>query len=114
MTTKNLPWAALHPDYKGPEHKVTTATFRRKLSGFRGDARLYAVSPPAPTGEDGVTTDYVVVSAVVSPYFGPETYIFPADVDGNVTRWLEMDGSYRGDLDHGKALRGAGWEVAPS
>jgi hypothetical protein len=81
-----------------------------------GDASLYRVDPPMTYGdlcdeEDKGTTEFVIVSAVNVPFSGPETYIFPADSDGEVVDWLELDGSYRGGLDHEAALRGAGYEV---
>jgi hypothetical protein len=76
---------------------------------FRGDARLYRC-------EGGELPEYVVVSAVttlqVGSLDGPETYIFPADADGKVTRWFELVGSQKDTLDHAKALRDAGYEVA--
>jgi hypothetical protein len=80
------------------------AVFVKKLTGFYGEARLYKVTPPL----DG--HEHVAVSAVVA-YSGPETYIFPADADGKVLSWGELDGSFRGDLDHEAALRLAGYEV---
>lgn len=83
-----------------------TATLVRKLSGFNGDARLYRLSEP----HDG--HDLVIVSAVVVMFSGPETYIFPADESGEVTDWGEMDGSFRGELDHEQALSNAGYEVS--
>jgi len=54
---------------------------------------------------------FVVVSAVIPLYGGPETYIFPADEDGNITSWGELNGSFRGSLDHEKALRNAGYQI---
>ena len=48
---------------------------------------------------------FIVVSAVCST-FAHETYIFPADQDGNVTDWLELPGSLRGAMDHDRALQG--------
>lgn len=82
-----------------------TATLVKKLNGFHGEARLYRLSEPL----DG--NEHVAVSAVVVPYSGPETYIFPADSDGKVASWGELDGSFRGSLDHEEALHGAGYEV---
>lgn len=77
---------------------------------FRGDARLYRLSEPVPCGWDNEgSTDHVIVSAVVAPYSGPETYIFPASADGKVMDWIEMDGSFQGGLDHAAAIAGAGW-----
>lgn len=61
-----------------------------------------------------VDAEYVVVSASNVPFSGPETYIFAADEDGKIVRWTELDGSFRGELDHEKALRGAGYEVVSS
>ena len=56
-------------------------------------------------------TDHVIVSAVVAMFSGPETYIFPANDKGEITDWGELDGSFKGDLDHAQALRNAGYEV---
>jgi hypothetical protein len=84
------------------------ATKVKDLPGFRGKAALYFLDPPV---DDDM--EYVVVSATVVPFGeGPETYIFPADSSGEITDWGELHGSYKGDLDHAKALRGAGYEVA--
>lgn len=77
---------------------------------FSGDARLYRLSAPV-SHEEGVT-EYVIVSAADVMFSGPETYIFPADADGNVISWLGMPGSFRGAADHEEALRRAGWAVA--
>lgn len=85
-----------------------TATFVCDLVGWNGRAKLYRVDPP----HEGV--EHVVVSAVSAPFSGPETYIFPADADGNVTSWLELDGSYRGGLNHVAALVNAGYVVVES
>lgn len=94
-----------------------TATYVRDLEGFAGTAKLYRVEPPATWGTwsepDENSTDYLVVSAAVVPYSGPETYIFPGNEAGEVVSWGELDGSYRGGLDHDAALTGAGYEVQP-
>lgn len=87
---------------------MKTATFVSKLKGYRGDARLYRLSPPATT-YDGDEAEYVIVSAADVPFSGPETYIFPAHPDGKVMNWTEMDGSFRGGLNHEEALRNAGY-----
>ena len=57
--------------------------------------------------------DYVIVSAVLAPYSGPETYIFPAAEDGRALSMLEMSGSFKGALDHAQALANAGYLIAP-
>ena len=77
----------------------------KKLEGFTGDARLYRLNPSF------YGHKFVVVSATVAPFSGPETYIFPADENGEVTSWGELAGSFRGELDHKKALGNIGYEV---
>lgn len=91
---------------------MTTATFLRDLEGFRGHAALYRLSDPVPFGwnsDVSKTTDHVVISGADVPYSGPETYIFPANSDGEVIDWLEMEGSFRGEIDHARAIAEAGW-----
>ena len=79
----------------------------KRLTGgeFRGDARLYKLSDPL----DGHTL--VVVSAAVVPFSGPETYIFPANEQGEITDFGELNGSGRGYLDHREALSIAGYSI---
>ena len=72
---------------------------------WSGDARLYRCD------DGGPLPGYVVVSATVTPITGPETYIFAANGDGDITNWLELNGLFRGELDHEEALRLAGYEV---
>lgn len=67
--------------------------------------RTYRLSEPL----DG--HNIVVVSATNVPYSGPETYIFPGDDTGKITGWGELEGSYKGGLDHTKALENAGYTV---
>ena len=84
-----------------------------KNDSFSGDARLYHLSAPV-TYYDGDTeqkSDYVVVSATMVPYSGPETYIFPADETGAILNWCELNGSFRGGLDHERALTEAGYAI---
>ncbi|MEN9491135.1 MAG: hypothetical protein RJA63_1584 [Pseudomonadota bacterium] len=83
------------------------------LDGFNGSAALFNLTPPLLVvgyGDVVDTHDFVVVSAADVMFSGPETYIFPADADGNVTNWIELDGSFRGSLDMWRALRNAGYE----
>lgn len=95
------------------------ATFLRNLSDndWTGDARLFRVSPPIQytcwdAGERATRfTEYVVVSATCAMLTGDETYIFAADVNGRVQSWLELDGSFRGGMNHAAALAGAGYSV---
>lgn len=90
---------------------MKSATFVRKLPNFRGDARLYVLDPPV-LYDDDLRTRYVVVSAANVPSSGPETYIFRANDRGEVLDWTELDGSFRGALDHRKALELAGYAIA--
>lgn len=78
---------------------------RRRTSGAGAAHRLYRLSEPLEGFE------YVVVSANTVMFSGPETYIFPADASGRIVDWGELDGSFRGDLDHEAALENAGYEV---
>jgi hypothetical protein len=80
------------------------------LSGFTGHAVLYRCIPPI-SDYDGGVHQHIVVSAVVVPYAGAETYIFPSDSNGNVVSYSELNGSYRGGLDHKQALENAGYEL---
>ena len=88
---------------------MKVATFIKDLDGFQGEAKLYKLDPPMENG-DG-KTEYVAVSAVMAMFSGPETYIFPANEKGEVTSWGELDGSFRGNLDHEQALENAGYSV---
>ena len=93
---------------------METATFIRDINpGARQTQRLYKVYPPTyyDEGIDGIRreTQHVVVSAVDAMFSGPETYIFPADEDGKVLDWCELDGSFRGALNHDAALINAGY-----
>jgi hypothetical protein len=82
----------------------------RRIAGMRGDARLYELSRPLEGHR------YVIVSATCA-YSGPETYIFPARKDATdckgIKSWGDLNGSYRGGLNHGQALRNAGYKVTP-
>lgn len=85
---------------------MNTATLVKQLEGFTGEASLYRLNPPM----DG--NEFVVVSATVAMFSGPETCIFPADETGEITNYSEQDGSYKGGLSHAEARRGAGYTIA--
>lgn len=78
----------------------------RALSGFAGTAYLYELH----------TGQRVVASAANVPFSGPETLVFPADVNGKVTGWSEIGGG-RGYMDCDRAIEemeasgAAEWEV---
>lgn len=86
------------------------ATKIRDLSvgNYVQSCALYRLEPPLEEHE------LVVVSAALVPYSGPETYIFPADADGDIASFGELEGSYRGDLSHAVALQGAGYTIEES
>lgn len=90
---------------------MKTATMLHEMTGMNGRANLYSLSE-ALESYDGNKYEYVVVSAVDVPVSGPETYIFGADENGGIEDWMELPGSFRGDLDHNEALKGAGYTVA--
>jgi len=91
------------------------ATKIKQLDGFTGDAALYRLSPLMKIEHmndaflGGI--EYVVVSATIALFTGAETYIFPANKDGEVLDWGELKGSYRGGLSHSKALKNAGYTM---
>jgi len=108
---------------------MKTAKFIKKLEGWHGDARLYRLSEAVHAGAIGYT-QYVIVSAVdlrtrfdgelehayrVLPFLSTrealETYIFPADKYGDVLEWSELEGSFRGGLNHEAALKGMGFSL---
>ena len=85
--------------------------------GMNGAKRLFRLDPPLrqrdwfADGDEEVFTEHeiVVVSAAVA-FGSPETYIFPADRSGEITDYGELEGSFRGRLDHEEALRNAGYD----
>lgn len=91
---------------------MNTARFIKRLDGT-GEGRVYLLDPAMET-YDGPPTEYVWVSATYATYTGAETYIFACDSAGNVTNWSELDGSFRGGIDHEGALENAGYTVVLS
>lgn len=73
-------------------------------SQMRSRASLYRLSIPL----EGHT--HIIVSAA-SVLGEPETYIFGADEDGTCTDWSELYGSFKGDLNHARALANAGYRI---
>lgn len=84
------------------------ATFIRDVKPATGQMKLYKLSEPYDVrdydGDVEQTIEYIVVSATVAPFSGPETYIFPADESGTIVDWGELPGSMRGTLSHDAAL----------
>jgi hypothetical protein len=87
-------------------------TFIKNLNHFNGDARLYELSKPIKY-DDEKETSFIVISAVIASYSGAETYIFPSDKKGKILNWTELKGSFRGELNHEKALEHFSMEHDP-
>lgn len=76
--------------------------------------KLYRLSPPLTHEDwDGSTQvyQYVIASGADAPFSGPETYLFPADANGEISNWGELEGSFRGDIDCDRAIENAGYQV---
>ncbi len=63
-----------------------TATFIKSVPDFHS-GKLWKLSEPV-SYDDDKQTQYVLSSAVIAMFSGPETYIFPAKEDGSVLSWL--------------------------
>lgn len=83
--------------------KKTAKFIKDKISEVGAIQRLYKMTPPLEGHE------YVIVSAVNAMFSGPETFIFPADENGKITNFFELDGSFKGSLEHKEALDNAGY-----
>lgn len=97
-----------------------TAYYIKDVEGFNGKASLYQLEPPM--GDLMHQYEYVIVSATDMSHVNahlrnaalhqpPETFIFPANSEGEVETFNELDGSYRGGLSHEQALSNAGYCV---
>ena len=93
------------------------ARFVRDVSDlFKDEAHLFKMSQPVEWEDwtpDGLRTreaDYVVASAAIVLFTGPETYLFPSDPNGEPISWCELPGSYRGGLSIKTAIENAGWK----
>lgn len=78
------------------------------LDSFTGTAKLWKLSKSIKVVnwlEQEFTVEYVITSAVIG-YNGRETFVFPANKDGKVVDWGELEGSLRGHLDHDAAICG--------
>lgn len=85
---------------------IAARLLSQSLSRVGADQRHYQLDAGGPLPA------YVVVSAVSVPFDGPETYIFTANSEGAITSYMELEGSFKGGLDHAEALRRAGYEVS--
>jgi hypothetical protein len=92
---------------------MKTATFIKDTRNEPAKQKLYRFDPPLEEHDwnDKLigTHEYVIVSAVVAMFTGPETYLFAADAEGNITCWTDLHDSMRGTLNHDTAIRNAGY-----
>lgn len=104
-----------HPMFKTLPDKVAkgqkTATFLAHVGLPEKTKPTHYVAQHHYKCEQGDEVWYVVVSAADVPYSGPETYIFPSNEKGTILKYTELPGSFRGALDHARALRNAGYVV---
>ena len=77
--------------------------FVSKIKDINSRQTLWKAEPPL----DG--NEYIITSASDVMFTGAETYIFPADKDGNITDWCELRGSYRGELNHKRCFSNIGY-----
>lgn len=94
----------------------TAQLLKDNLPGFNGHAALYKLTPPIRDrgyDEDDATllVHYVVASAVNS--WAVETFLFPANEDGEITSWAELEGSMKGVTSHETVFENIGYIVVP-
>jgi hypothetical protein len=95
-----------HDGRFAPVEKVAIKTMG-PMEGWNGIAALYRLSPPH-NGDE-----WVVVSSVIAPFLGPETFIFESNEYGEVTEWAELEGSTQGTLSHAGVLGSLGYRILP-
>jgi hypothetical protein len=89
---------------------------KENLEGFHGDVKLYKLDKTLEYSEEWddevLSYDHIVISGVRManvgglPVNAQETYIFPANENGEVINWAELPGSFQGYVDHEEALNG--------
>ena len=88
---------------------MNKANFVKDMSSeFHGDAELFKIEPAwefTDWSEETRIIEYIVVSATIVMFSGPETYIFEADSDGKIIDWGELPGSFQGSCDIDEALK---------
>lgn len=115
----------------------TAVLLKEKLEGFSGIANLYELYPPLQIPNENFNPEidgqnkeekvimHVVVSGIDessfpfkdNPMLIPnfeypiETFIFQSDSNGNVVDYSELEGSFRGEINHEKALSNLGYTI---
>jgi hypothetical protein len=87
----------------------TAKLIKDNLTGFVGHAALYELTPAMVNEKK--KHKYVICSSADAMFTGIETFIFPANKEGNVIDWGELDGSQRGTSSHSEVLSDAGYEL---
>lgn len=87
---------------------------REDYPGKMGEAVAYRLTPPLKSTDWDNDKDredrYIWVSQInVNSMW--ETYIFPADKNGKVTDWLELEGSRKGYITPDSLMRELGYTV---
>lgn len=82
-------------DYGGG-HRGNTERYEIYHHGIQ--TVINALTAASKTGLDDTQTKALHSMGTNALYSGPETYLFPADADGRVIDWNEIEGSYRGAL----------------
>jgi len=94
--------------------KTASLVGNQMLKGWRGEAGLYRLSEPH-CGHDYVIVSAVTIHGLAAMFFDggirDETYIFPAEANGDIKDYGELPGSIVGEKSHKKALREAGYEI---
>lgn len=88
------------------------AIFIKQIEAANGDMRLYRLKPKSFFLGLFLLFDCFVVVSAVEVFGMPETYIFEANYSGEITNWCELEGSFKGDLDHEKALNNFGYATS--
>lgn len=96
----------------------TAQLLKDNLPGFNGHADLYKVTPPIRDegyDEDDATMliHYVIASSITGGFFGTETYLFPANEDGEITSWCELAGSQKDVTFYETVFNDIGYTVLP-
>lgn len=82
-----------------------TAKFIKDVSEkWAGTAYLYQMTPAHETHKYCVVSQIIVLGM-------DETYIFGTNKNGKEVEWSELSGSFKGEMDHRKALEDAGYRI---
>lgn len=115
----------------------TAILLKENMENFSGRANLYELYPPLQIPNEYFNPEidseskeekvimHVVVSGIdestfpfknnpilISNFECPvETYIFESDNEGNIKDWSELEGSFRGEINHERALKNLGYTI---